>query len=171
MINMQNVIQNFLQIGKQVEANFAETLLKSLGGVIHVTDQQTDMLQHIDLYWQPNEKNKRRYGIDVKGIKRNSRNEELDDSIHWLEFQNVVGKKGWLYGKAEMFAFETNKSWLLIGKNKLIVYALSRCEDKQRIYTKMPEPYHLYQRFNRKDIIMKVKTSDLEEIADKILWK
>ena len=29
-----------------------------------------------------------------------------DENIHFVEFKNVLGKKGWLYGDADGFAFE-----------------------------------------------------------------
>ena len=51
--------------------------------------------------------------IDVKAIKKD------DENIHFVEFKNVLGKKGWLYGDADGFAFETKDYWIEVKKDDL----------------------------------------------------
>lgn len=50
------------------------------------------MYNHIDLYWTLDDKT---YSFDVKSMKKHNRKDELpDDSIHWIELQNVQGRPG-----------------------------------------------------------------------------
>ena len=45
--------------------------------------------------------------VDVKGRKKTSRqNKKFNDKWVWIEFRNVQGKEGWIYGKANFIAFE-----------------------------------------------------------------
>ena len=44
--------------------------------------------------------------IDVKARKRVARKDsDVQDDLVWLEFKNVQGKIGWVYGKADWIAF------------------------------------------------------------------
>jgi hypothetical protein len=89
--------------------------------------------------------------IDVKAIKKN------DENIHFVEFRNVQGKKGWLYGDADGFAFETEDYWIEVKKEDLQDFVHKKCIDK----TKGWGVYELGSRKGAKDLITKVKTIDL----------
>lgn len=56
---------------------------------------EEDRFSHID-FWHT--KNGETFGVDIKGNKLPS---EL-----WIEFKNVNGDPGWMYGKAKWIAFE-----------------------------------------------------------------
>jgi hypothetical protein len=57
---------------------------------------------------------------DVKGLKKIKRYDKTtNESIHWVEIMNVRGNLGWLYGKADRFAFELNDYYMIIDKEKL----------------------------------------------------
>ena len=55
------------------------------------------MHEHID-YWLAMNPDGRKWGVDVKG-------NNLPDEI-WVEFKNVRGNPGWLYGGAAIIAFD-----------------------------------------------------------------
>lgn len=74
-----------------------------------------------------------------------------------------------MYGKADYIAFETDKEWLLVKRRKLIDLINSKVTDAAVKNTK--ELYTYYQRYGKKDIIVKVLTKDLAEIASKTISK
>lgn len=74
-----------------------------------------------------------------------------------------------MYGKADYIAFETDKEWLLVKRRKLIDLINSKVTDTVVKNTK--ELYTYYQRYGKKDIIVKVLTKDLAEIASKTINK
>ena len=103
-------------------------------------------------------------------MKKSNRKDAIpDDQIHWVELQNVRGNPGWIYGKANFIAFELNNSWLIVKRQKLIELIDKKVVDKT--ISKSKDFYTYYQRWGRNDIIVKVKTSDLREIANFILTK
>ena len=89
--------------------------------------------------------------IDVKAIKKD------DENIHFVEFKNVLGKKGWLYGDADGFAFETKDYWIEVKKEDLQDFIHKKCIDKKVGWS----VYELGSRPGAKDLITKVKTIDL----------
>lgn len=110
--------------------------------------------------------------VDVKGLKKQNRSdEECDETFHWVEVSSVKGGKrtGSLYGMADLFAFQTKDYWVMVDKFKLQEFIEDKCKGKKLEKTK--NPYTLYRRDGRKDIIIKVKTIDLFYIADRILLR
>jgi hypothetical protein len=89
--------------------------------------------------------------IDVKAIKKD------DENIHFVEFKNVLGKKGWLYGDADGFAFETRDYWIEVKKDDLQEMVHDKCIDKVKGW----DFYELSTRPGAKDLFTKVKTLDL----------
>ena len=89
--------------------------------------------------------------IDVKAIKKD------DENIHFVEFKNVLGKKGWLYGDADGFAFETKDYWIEVKKEDLQETVHDKCIDKVKGW----DFYEIATRPGAKDLFTKVKTLDL----------
>ena len=159
--------QSFLKAGAEKEQKFANLLVLRNGEVISHSDRSTDIKDHIDLFWT---KDNKTFSFDVKGLKKSNRSDiNTDSSIHWIEISNVRGNPGWLYGKADYIAFETDKEWLLVKRRKLIDLINSKVTDTAVKNTK--ELYTYYQRYGKKDIIVKVLTKDLAEIASKTISK
>ena len=98
--------------GKKAEKNYA----KLYTNVEWPTEMQ-DIKEHWDVKVEG-------YKIDVKAIKKD------DENIHFVEFKNVQGKKGWLYGDADGFAFETKDYWVEVKKEKLQDWIHEKCVDK-----------------------------------------
>jgi hypothetical protein len=89
--------------------------------------------------------------IDVKAIKKD------DENIHFVEFKNVLGKRGWLYGDADGFAFETKDYWIEVKKEDLQEMVHDKCIDKVKGW----DFYEIATRPGAKDLFTKVKTIDL----------
>ena len=145
---------------KKVEEKFGETI-KQFGETSQSTKEQ-DIHEHWDI--------KLDVKFDVKAIKKTNRYDtEPNENIHWVELKNVRGDKGWLYGDAHYFAFETEDYWIIVEKQSLQDLIADKCKDKIR--TLKPELYKLYQRTDRLDIVTLVKTIDLCSVAEKIIRK
>ena len=161
-------IQNFYINGLKDENFVMEAVQKTLGGDCEKSTQYEDRFQHIDFWWDSPKKG--RIGIDVKGIKKKSRNDsEYDDTIHWIEIKTVNGNDGWIYGKAEYIAFRT-KTQIIFVKN-VVLQKLSedKVMSKELVFKNPKECYVPYQRWGRKDVVYKIPTDDLRQISDFII--
>jgi hypothetical protein len=147
----------FLKKGKEIEDNFTKVFNNAISA-----SKDDDINKHVDVIVN--------VGIDVKGLKKiNRKDQETNEHIHWVELKNVNGKPGWLYGEADFFAFEIKDYWIIVGRQELQRFIAEKCRDKIRAVT--PEPYKLYQRKERKDIITLVSSYDLCYICTKIIRK
>jgi hypothetical protein len=111
---------------------------------IEFSTEQEDIKQHWDVSING-------VKIDVKAIKKDNEN------IHFVEFKNVLGNKGWLYGDADGFAFETKDYWIEVSKEDLQEMVHDKCIDKVKGW----DFYELSSRPGAKDLFTKVKTLDL----------
>lgn len=151
---------SYVEIFKLKEVEFAEQI-KKFGTVTDAT-QEEDMFEHWDVKLETK--------IDVKALRKTRRGDKAtDENIHWVELKNVNGNLGWLYGKADCFAFELIDYWVIVDKIKLQEFIKEKCKDK--ITTQTPALYKLYTRNGRSDIITLVKTIDLLYIASKVIKK
>ncbi len=125
--------------GKRAEKEYAK-LYKN----VSLSTEEEDCNEHWDLKIN-------NIKIDVKAIKKN------DENIHFVEFKNVLGKKGWLYGDADGFAFETEDYWIEVKKEDLQEMVHDKCIDKVKGW----DFYELATRPGAKDLFTKVKTIDL----------
>lgn len=162
MNKYHDVIRVFLSEGKKVENNFANDLLNECGGEIKVASKYEDIIKHIDLWWKPNDKDKW-VSFDVKGLRRDSRN---SDSVSyentWLEIKNTSGNPGSLLGEQIYLAFETKQYWIITRREHLLNELRKNIVDKT-IYNINPyENFKMYQRKDRKDLIVRVPLSFIE---------
>jgi hypothetical protein len=171
--------QQFLDDGRIVEKKFSDHL-KEYGNVFWSTKNE-DIWEHWDLKLIPEDPNcpliiwgrdNLITTYDVKSIKSKSRGKLSDDSIHYIEFVNVDGKTGWLYGKSDYISFETNQDWLVIDRLDLIKFAEKYKNQIPVIKPyKDPKPYKLYYRQDRKDRFIMVETTELRKITKYIIKK
>jgi hypothetical protein len=120
-------------------------------------------VKHIDYWaspkgWRPNLdkgesiSSKPWYGIEVKAMKRISRKSPRPQSKWlWVEFKNINGGLGWLYGQATFLAAEVQDGFYLLNLKSL----RSWCEVHVDREAKVTEPgkaqYKSYTRRNRED--------------------
>lgn len=144
--------RNFIE-GKRKEDEFAKFFNK-----VTKSSREQDIKEH----WDFNVK------FDVKMLKKINRNGVPDENIHWIEIKNVRGDRGWLFGEADYFAFETEDYWAVIEKEDLQKIIKKKCTDK-KIYDKK-YLYKFYSRKGRNDIITMIKTLDLMAKAT-VIWE
>ena len=120
------------------------------------SSRQEDMKDHVDVWVE--RRDGKEYGVDVKGG-------TTYDTV-WVEFKNVRGDKGWLYGKASYIAFDMPEEggFLVVPREELRKYAEKHVTkefvDKKNAYKK------LYQRKERKDVITKLNVADIKSIKN-----
>ena len=122
------------------------------------SDTKDDMFKHIDFYLT---KDDDRIAVDVKSRKKAGRNSSTFDDIYtWVEFKNVRGDKGWLYGEADKIAFERKEDFVLINRECLLNYCL---ETVQPVSVDSPQEatYKHYTRRNRNDLLSRIKIRKL----------
>lgn len=164
---LNETVKQFYLSGRLDEDFVMDAVKHTLGGDTERSTKMEDVYSHIDFWWDSPKKG--RIGIDVKGVKKNNRDDEKkDDTINWLELQGVSGHPGWLYGKAEYIAFRTFTKIIFVNREKLLSFALESIKNKEVVYDTPKECYVPYKRkkWGRDDLSLKVLTSDLEKLAD-----
>lgn len=171
MDKFKDIIQEFLLKGKKVESNFAKDLLTECGGEIKSSTKYEDISKHIDLWWKPIDKDKW-VSFDVKGLRKNKRyNNDFSYENTWLEVKNTSGNPGSLLGEEIYMAFETKDKWIISRREVLLEKLRGKIVDRI-IYNFNPdEDFKMYQRKDRKDLIIRVPLSFIEENSCKIIKK
>jgi len=147
----------FLSKGKEKEREFASMF--PFDNIRWATKDE-DINEHWDLSINGIQ-------IDVKAMKKLNRTDNnAEESIHWLEFVNVYGNNGWMKGSADYIAFEMESSWLIAHREGL----LDKCRAQIHREYRYKEPYYLYQRKGRRDIITMVHTSFISNCVATIYY-
>ena len=163
---LNETMKEFYNKGLADEVFVMEAVKHTFGGDVEKSSKTEDVFDHIDFWWDSPKKG--RIGIDVKGLNKSNRNDkEYDDTIHWLEIQNVKGDDGWLKGKAHYIAFRTISKILFVEREKLLKFALESIKGKEVVYDTPKECYVPYKRkkWGRDDLSLKALNSDLEKLA------
>ena len=164
---LDETVKQFYLSGRLDEDFVMDAVKHTLGGDVTRSTKYEDMFKHIDFWWDSPKKG--RIGIDVKGLNKNKRGDnDYDDTIHWLELQNVKGKDGWLKGEAEYIAFRTNTNIIFVNREKLLEFAENAIKGKEVVYDTPMECYVPYKRlkWGRDDLSLKALNSDLLKLAD-----
>ena len=152
-----------LKHGLQAEHSFAQ-IAKAKGWEIYKPSSYQDINEHWDMEIRKGEEN---YKVDIKAMKKLSRKDPTpQDKWHWIELHGVrKNDKGWLYGgKADLIAFETETSFIIVKRENLIKFIESKVDFSARVNSSYDAKYKIYQRKNRYDKLTLVKTSDLRKI-------
>ena len=139
--------------GQNVETEFG-ALLKKRAVKARASDLQ-EQFSHVDYFTD--------YGkIDVKARKRVARKDsDVQDNLVWLEFKNVQGRFGWLYGEADWIAFERVDDFVMVKRHELALMGEKLCDLGDRVATGKEALYKGYQRRGRKDLLSIVKMEDI----------
>jgi hypothetical protein len=156
------------EMGESAE-NIFESLAKEkkLNPVRTTRKQQ---IAHIDFILTA--KNGVKYFVDVKARKRSARNNsKLSDDLIWIEFKNVAGNNGWLYGSADYIAFERENDFVIVSRANLVTL----CERIVNLNSITKDPkdalYKLYTRTDRRDKICMIKMQDILDNIKTTIWK
>lgn len=164
VIHKQKTSRNFY---RSAEYEVMEITQKLFGGTVEKSTEDEDKLMHVDFWWYSPKKGK--LGIDVKGIKKNDK-KEFDDTFQWIELQNIIGKKGWLYGEEDYIAFKTFTKVVYVKREYLAEYVEKKMKKCEPVSIKSKEFFIPYTRsfWGHKDISVKVPMSDIIDIASSV---
>jgi len=149
------------EIGEKVEKLFV-SVLKRKDPKARVGTSQEDLFGKIDVV-SP------KYGgtYDVKAKKKVSRsNAEAQDEFIWIEYQNVQGTRGWLFGDADFIAFERENDFVVIPRNDLIKVCKLLVDKDRFVVEGKYALYKMYQRKGRKDLLTMIKMSDIVGLSN-----
>jgi RNase P/RNase MRP subunit p29 len=152
-----------LDLGQKAEDRFASFAQKK-GWAITEASKEGNIEDHYDYEIS---KDDRHYRVDVKSKKRVSRKTgKVQEELIWIEFRTVRDTKGWLFGNADLIAFEQQNGFKIV-ERKALVRVINKLV---KIHVKVSKPedalYKVYTRKRRPDEIALIKVSDL----DSILW-
>ncbi len=155
-----------MEIGLKTESLFEEVAKKE-NFIVRKSSLSQDRHKHIDFFL---EQDHFKYSVDVKARKKTTRGDvKVNDEWTWIEFKNVLGRKGWLYGEADYIAFERADDFLMVNRENLVKF----CEDKVDLETMVSRAYQaeykVYQRQGRRDLITRVRMDDLANLEENII--
>ena len=161
MIN-QNRRRYSSATGRVAEVRF-QRAATHLGFQVVKSGRKDDMHMHID-YWMQYEGIDGKWGVDVKG-------NNLPDEI-WCEFKNVAGNPGWMYGGAEIIAFDMPEEggFSIVDREDLASYCEKNVEDVF-VFDKRDSYKKKYTRKDRQDVITTLKLLDLKSLDTYRVWR
>lgn len=125
------------------------------------TNENQDINEHID--YIVTRTNNTTTSIDIKGGNH--------PKTIWVEFYNVLGYEGWLYGKAELIGFDMPElsAFVIVDRKEL----LELCNEivEKVFVTKQEATRKLYQRKGRRDVISRLELTDLMKLKSYKLLK
>tara|TARA_R110000824_G_scaffold49606_2_gene139258 strand:- start:935 stop:1444 length:510 start_codon:yes stop_codon:yes gene_type:complete len=163
MANFKDSIQE----GNNGEKRFRD-IVESFGLTAREATFKENVHDHIDFFVKGESKNLSDFGfsVDVKARKRTSRgSDEYDDEYTWIEFKNVQGKRGWLYGKADKIAFEIEAGFLMVDRGELAKWCEEKVDFKKSARNAYTAIYKVYTRKGRNDLITRIKTEDIRNLS------
>lgn len=130
---------------------FVEQKYRRIFPDIEPSSLSEDRFKHID-FWHGSD------GVDVKG-------NNFPESI-WIEFKNVQGHLGWLFGEARWIAFDVPElaGFVRVERQELVDWCKENV-DYQVLASKGDCYRKGYQRDGRKDLITKICLADLQELS------
>lgn len=144
-----DIANSFFQQGIKDEEFVMKLTQEHWGGIVIKSTKREDIYSHIDFFWKHNEMAEP-IGFDVKGLRKNKRSGEFDETITWLELRAVNDRPGSLFGKAKYFAFITTKSIVYVERVKLIDFLKDKLNDNELIELSQKE-----EKFMNDDFIKK----------------
>ena len=163
---------NSALIGKKGEDLFIETIQKR----VHIDVEKANFNQQINEHWDYRIiGNGENLTVDVKAMKRTGRwDGKQQDKIIWIEFKNINGNDGWIYGKADTICFQCHDGFIFVATKKLAKLCEKLVGFKKKEITlenskKKKGMYTLYTRNGRKDILTMITKEDILSIPHNYL--
>ena len=112
------------------------------------------------------------WSVDIKARKKTRRSDDnAQDDWIWIEFQNVRGNAGWLYGEADHIAFETQDNFVIVNRDSLIKYVEGAVDMGKSVKYSGEAKYKTYRRANRNDLLTMVELSEIKNNCEYFIWE
>jgi hypothetical protein len=150
-----------LELGDSAEELFILMAVR-LGWKISASTKDENIEEHWDYLI---EKENQQFKVEVKAEKRIQRSDSgLQNKFTWVELRNVRGKVGWLFGKADLIAFEKEKAFFFVKRLELLALVNQKVNLVAKVKSAKDALYKIYTREGRKDKLTLLPTSDIEPI-------
>jgi hypothetical protein len=151
-----------LELGERAENLFILLAVKA-GWKISASSGDENINEHWDYLI---EKEGQAHKVEVKSRKRITRNDKDPQSeFTWIELHGVRPKDpGWLFGKADLIAFEKEHSFLLVKKSDLLAVINRKVDLVAKARNPRDAVYKIYKREGRKDKLTLLPMADIEGI-------
>lgn len=151
-----------LELGERAE-NLFILLAVRLGWKISASSQRENIDEHWDYLI---EQDGTSFKVEVKSKKRIMRADEgPQQDLTWIELHGVrPNDSGWLFGRADLIAFEKEKSFLFVKKPDLLKTVNKKVDLVAKVKTPKDALYKIYKREGRRDKLTLLPMSDIEEI-------
>ena len=148
--------------GRMAEVRFVRAA-REKGLMVTKSSHTEDMHEHID-YWLAMSTQGKRWGVDVKG-------NNLPDEI-WVEFKNVRGNPGWMYGGATIIAFDMPEEggFAIVDREELAFFCEKHVADEV-VSNKKDAYLKKYTRKDRQDVISILKLHDIKNLMSYRVWE
>ena len=148
--------------GRMAEVRFVRAA-RNKGLLVTKATAKQDMHEHVD-YWLAMNMDGRKWGVDVKG-------NNLPDEI-WVEFNNVRGDDGWLYGGATIIAFDMPEEggFSIVDREELAFFCEKHVRD-EKVTNKRDAYLKKYTRKDRDDVISILKLHDIKSLMSYRVWE
>jgi hypothetical protein len=153
--------------GERAEDLFEQMALKNNLKIKKATQRQ--QLSHID-FILTNEKGQN-FFLDIKARKKISRtSQDFSDDLVWIEFKNVAGNDGWLYGASDYIVFERENDFVIVSRKNLVLLC-ERIVSNIKVDKSKDCLYKRYSRKDRKDEISLIKMKDILDNIKVSIWQ
>ncbi len=150
-----------LELGDNAEELFILMAVKQ-GWKISASTKDENIEEHWDYLI---EKENQNFKVEVKAEKRIQRSDNgSQTNFTWVELRNVRGKIGWLFGKADLIAFEKEKTFFFVKRLELLTLVNQKVNLVAKVKSAKDALYKIYTREGRKDKLTLLPTSDIEPI-------
>ena len=157
-----------LQTGLGAEQLF-DQIAESKSLEIKNAKRRENMRKHIDKYVTDDVGT---WSVDIKARKKTRRSDDnAQDDWIWIEFQNVRGNTGWLYGEADYIAFETQDNFVIVKKDSLIKYVEGAVDMGKSVKYSGEAKYKTYRRAGRNDLLTMVELSEIKNNCEYSIWE
>jgi len=152
-----------LEVGQKAEDIFAK-IAAERGWEVKSATAAENIDDHFDYRIK---QNKEIYKVEVKGIKRIGRADaNPQEELVWIELHGVrIRDAGWLFGKADLIAFQMNASFRIVKRLELVALVCKLIDYKSKVNSPKDALYKTYSRAGRSDILTMLRYDDLKGIV------
>ena len=151
-----------LELGENAEQFFI-LLAVRLGWKISASTSEENINEHWDYLI---EKGAAKFKVEVKSKKRITRSDkDTQQDLTWIELHGVRPKDtGWLFGRADLIAFEKEDCFMIVKKADLLKMVNKKVDLVGKVANPKDALYKIYKRKGRRDKLTLLPFRDIEEI-------
>jgi hypothetical protein len=153
------------EMGNAAEQRFYNIVSKLAGVIVSKASHHQDRIKHWDYLLR---KEGKEYKFEVKAMKKANRwDDKPVPHLVYVEFLNVIGLPGWIYGEADYIALEQPNGFLCVDRTELVEVAESLVKNE---WANRPTLYQCYRRKDRpQEKVSVLHIDDLKQIKNKFL--